>query len=221
MLSARVRWERARVAHGEPYETQPLSPPPAPCCRSTRCTGGVRPESPSHLRRCFYEAAAQNKVSWHEGQRGGVRVAGGTCARGRDAAGGVGSGGAAVGTGWSPARTPARLRWRRFWPCGRCFSTCTSVRPRATGERVGDAWSDRAGGRVEAGAGAGAHRGGSSCVQGDRPGAGEQRARRNRTGGGLIWRSGDGRNTRRSGRAGLRCGRGRRCWGRWCSSPGC
>ena len=35
MLSSRVRWERARVAHGEPYETQPLSPPPAPCCPST------------------------------------------------------------------------------------------------------------------------------------------------------------------------------------------
>ena len=40
MLSSRVRWERARVAHGEPDETQPLSPPPAPCCRSTRCTTG-------------------------------------------------------------------------------------------------------------------------------------------------------------------------------------
>ncbi len=61
MLSSRVRWERARVAHGEPYETQPLSPPPAPCCRSRRSTGGVRPESPSPLRRCSMKPPLRTK----------------------------------------------------------------------------------------------------------------------------------------------------------------
>jgi mobilization protein NikA len=61
MLSSRRRWERARVAHGEPYETQPLSPPPAPCCRCKRSTGGVRPESPSHLRRCSLKPPLRTK----------------------------------------------------------------------------------------------------------------------------------------------------------------
>ncbi len=45
------------------------------------------------------EAALTDEIGCHQSQRGGVRPAGGTCAWGRDAAGLVGAGGAAVGTG--------------------------------------------------------------------------------------------------------------------------
>ena len=43
------------------------------------------------------EAAAPYKIRWDEGLGGGVRLAGGTCAGGRNASGGVGAGSAAVG----------------------------------------------------------------------------------------------------------------------------
>ncbi len=89
-----IIWKRAQVAEEEPYEFQPFSLSPDALSEVEQRTAIVWPDGPpQHIpaaQAVLSEAAAMDQEREHEGQRSGVRHAGGACACSRSDALGVG-----------------------------------------------------------------------------------------------------------------------------------